>query len=61
MKEQIYAHNCINRTVDEFILAIAENYNEDWQKISHKQYLNLVKDKVFKQLKQLEKEWSNEE
>ena len=61
MKESYYTKNNINRAVDEFILTIAENYNEDWQKISHKQYLNLVKDRVFKQLKQLEKEWNEEE
>ena len=60
MKELYYAKNSISRTVDEFILTIAENYNEDWQKISHKQYLNLVKDRVLKQLKQLEQEWSEE-
>ena len=60
MKELYYAKNSISRAVDEFILTIAENYNEDWQKISHKQYLNLVKDRVLKQLKQLEQEWSEE-
>lgn len=60
MKELYYAKNSINRAVAEFILTIAENYNEDWQKISHKQYLNLVKDRVLKQLKQLKQEWSEE-
>ena len=60
MKELYYAKNSISRAGDEFILTIAENYNEDWQKISHKQYLNLVKDRVLKQLKQLEQEWSEE-
>ena len=60
MKEQIYAQNCINRAVDEFILTIAEDYNTDWKTVSHKKYINLVRDRVLKSLKQLEKEWDEE-
>lgn len=60
MKEKIYAQNLINRVVDEFILNIAECYNSDWKKISFEQYVNLVRDRVLKQLVQLEKETSDE-
>ena len=60
MKETIYAKNRINRAIDEFILTIAEDYNPDWQKISFHKYINLVRDKVLKQLAQLEKETSDE-
>lgn len=59
-KTNVYIHNRINANVDEFILSIAENYNPDWN-ISPKMYVNLVRDRVYKQLKQCEKELTKDE
>ncbi len=59
-KTNVYIHNCINACVDEFILNIAEEYNPDWN-ISPKVYINLVRDRIYKQLKQYEKELAKDE
>jgi len=53
--ERVYIQNCINTRVDEFITEIAESYNCDWD-CSISKYLDLVTDRVNKQLKQLRKE-----
>lgn len=57
-REKIYIQNCINSRVDEFILEIAELYNCDWE-CSMSKYLDLVTDRINKQLKQLRIESSN--
>lgn len=59
-KERYYINNQINAYVDEFILEISEMYNPDWD-TPRTTYINLLTDKLNKQLKQLKKEWENEE
>lgn len=56
----VYIHNRINARVDEFILAISEEYNPDWN-IAPKTYVNFVRDRVYKQLAQYEKELTEDE
>ena len=56
--ERVYIQNCINKRVDEFIIEIAELYNCDWD-CSISKYLDLVTDRVNKQLKQLRIESSD--
>lgn len=59
-KTNVYIHTRINTRVDEFILSIAEEYNPDWN-ISPKTYVNLIRDRIYKQLKQYEKELTEDE
>ena len=59
-KERYYINNQINSYVDEFILEIAEAYNPDWD-TPRTTYINLLTDRLNKQLKQLKKEWEDEE
>lgn len=50
-----YIHTCINDAVEDFILSIAAEYNPDWN-TTPKAYVNLIRDRVYKQLKQYEEE-----
>ena len=59
-KDKMYALISINHAVDEFILTLADNYNPDWTKLSYSQYINLARDRVLKQLKQFERESSDD-